>query len=152
MPDYSTGSKYTQTPTSYTQTQTKAEYKSGYEMARDALDAARKIPPTYTTTESQRTIAKIEATVKKVNAKRRDMNGDGKWNCQDAVRQFREIWPESTTILNEHIGPTGHLFIQVPLGDDVIYVEPQNTVKWRMRDAWPEWARVKQYNKVISWI
>jgi hypothetical protein len=164
MPNYFTGSKYEAMPTSYTATATtevKAdtsknkpernhqELLAEYERAMGRTYTPK---PAYTAAQAQQTIKKIEATLVKVNGKRRDMNGDGEWNCQDAVRQFRELWPESVTVLNEHIGPTGHLFIQVPLGDDVIYVEPQRVYKWRMREAWTEWESVKQYNKVIDWI
>jgi hypothetical protein len=97
--------------------------------------------------------ADVRAALHRVQAHVYDSNGDGVINCQDYARQFVKEYPGAIIIFNPYInepGQTGgHVFNYVKI-DDVeggYYIEPQRTVNWLMREAWPQWNEVMHANE-----
>jgi hypothetical protein len=97
--------------------------------------------------DNERIATMVEETLKKVATNIKDVTGDGQINCQDYAALFKRYYPDEAFIIyNAYIGSTGHVFNAVKAADGWYYIEPQRTKNWLMREAWPEYATVKQYN------
>jgi hypothetical protein len=92
----------------------------------------------------------VAAALRRTADNVRDYNRDGVINCQDYAAAFMREYPSAQIIYNPRIGPTGHVFNRVSTPDGWLYIEPQNTKKWLMREAWPQYNAVKHFNQEVT--
>jgi hypothetical protein len=63
---------------------------------------------------------------------------------------FVRAYPTARIIYNPRIGPTGYVFNRVRTSEGWLYIEPQSTKKWLMREAWSEYNSVKHLNREVT--
>jgi hypothetical protein len=99
------------------------------------------------------TNVRVRSTLTQVHAQIKDLNNDGKINCQDYAAMFHRLWPDSDIMYNRHIGPTGHVFIRIPAGNagGIYFVEPQaKNNDWLMSEQWPNWNQWKNQSVEVT--
>jgi hypothetical protein len=92
----------------------------------------------------------VKKALKWVTQNVQDYNKDGALNCQDYSAAFLRAYPSAQIMYNPNIGPTGHVFNRVSTPDGWLYIEPQNTGAWLMREAWPQWESVRHLNQEMT--
>jgi hypothetical protein len=94
----------------------------------------------------------IVRAIARTKADLHDVSGDGLINCQDYAMLFRTYYTGARIIYNPYIGPTGHLFNMITIGNDSFFVEPQApNGKWLMEEAWDEWTSVASFSRDVTW-
>jgi hypothetical protein len=109
------------------------------------------LPATPALASTDAILYKVAEALGQTHRNIKDITGDGRINCQDYSAMFLRVVSasglEAQIIYNPNIGLTGHVFNRVRTPDGWLYVEPQRTRNWLMRQAWPEWERVRHLNQ-----
>jgi hypothetical protein len=87
----------------------------------------------YSASRVQRALNNTASAIK-------DVTRDRKINCQDYSILFTRYYGEGAQLYYHPPAPhwpTGHLYVRAQSVDGWVYIEPQRTTDWLMRQAWP---------------